>query len=44
VDGLDIQLKDINFEIKRGEFVAIIGAYGSGKSSLINSLLGEMKY
>lgn len=29
-------LKDINLEIKRGEFVAIIGASGSGKSTLMN--------
>ncbi len=29
-------LKDINLEIKSGEFVGIIGGTGSGKSSLVN--------
>jgi len=29
-------LKDINLDIKRGEFIAIIGPSGSGKSTLMN--------
>lgn len=29
-------LHDINLDVKRGEFVAVIGATGSGKSSLVN--------
>lgn len=29
-------LKDINFEVKHGETVAIVGATGAGKSSVIN--------
>ncbi|MBX3044686.1 MAG: ABC transporter ATP-binding protein [Candidatus Kapabacteria bacterium] len=31
-------LKNINFEIKKGETIAIVGATGSGKTSLINLL------
>lgn len=38
-----IYLKDVDFTMKRGEFVSIIGRFGSGKSSLFNAILGEMK-
>jgi ABC-type multidrug transport system fused ATPase/permease subunit len=37
-----IALRDIDLKIRKGEFVAIVGDVGSGKSSLIYSLLGEM--
>lgn len=33
-------LENINFNIKQGEFVAIIGASGSGKSTLMNVIAG----
>lgn len=33
-------LKDVNFEINKGEIVYIFGANGSGKSTLIKALLG----
>lgn len=33
-------LKDINLEVKEGEFIAILGFSGSGKSTLINILTG----
>ena len=33
-------LKDISLSIKRGQFVALIGHNGAGKSSLIKMLLG----
>lgn len=35
-DGENDLLKDISFKVNKGETIAIIGATGSGKSSLIN--------
>lgn len=35
-------LKNINLEIKKGEFVCIIGEVGSGKSSLLQAMLNNM--
>ena len=37
-----MDIKDIDLNIKKGEFVVIIGEVGSGKSSLINAMIGEM--
>ena len=34
---------DVNFSIKKGEFVFLIGKTGSGKSSLLKSIYGEKK-
>jgi len=36
-----ILLKDIELKIKKGEFIAIVGEVGSGKSLFLLSLLGE---
>lgn len=36
-------ISEINFEIERGEFVAIIGHTGSGKSTLVQHLNGILK-
>ncbi|KAF1745726.1 hypothetical protein GCK72_022173 [Caenorhabditis remanei] len=38
----DQTLHDISLSIKRGQLVAIVGRVGSGKSSLLHALLGEM--
>jgi len=42
VDGDDI-LKNISFEIFNGEYIAIIGPNGGGKTTLIRMLLGLEK-
>uniref|UniRef100_A0A0K2TGK0 ATP-binding cassette sub-family C member 1 n=1 Tax=Lepeophtheirus salmonis TaxID=72036 RepID=A0A0K2TGK0_LEPSM len=36
--------KDISMDVNRGNLIAIIGPVGSGKSSLISALLGEMLF
>lgn len=36
-------LSDIDFELPRGAFLAIVGENGSGKSTLIKALLGLIK-
>lgn len=35
-------LKNINLKVKEGSLVAVVGVVGSGKSSLLSSILGEM--
>ena len=39
-----VNLKDIDIKIEKGEFTVIIGEVGSGKTSLLNAMLGEMMY
>jgi len=35
-------LKEIDLKIKKGHFVCIIGKVGSGKSSLLNAMIGDL--
>ena len=35
-------LSDIDVNIKHGSLVAVVGVVGSGKSSLVSALLGDM--
>jgi len=38
-----VVLKDISFEVKKGDFLAIIGPNGGGKSTLIKCVLGILQ-
>ena len=35
-------LKDVNLEVLEGQLLMVVGEVGSGKSSLLSALLGEM--
>lgn len=39
-DQTNFKISDINLEVKEGEFIAIIGPSGAGKTTLIDVLLG----
>uniref|UniRef100_A0A8B9ZKB2 Canalicular multispecific organic anion transporter 1 n=1 Tax=Anas platyrhynchos TaxID=8839 RepID=A0A8B9ZKB2_ANAPL len=36
-------IRDVTLDIKPGSLVAVVGAVGSGKSSLVSAMLGEME-
>ncbi|KAI8870282.1 hypothetical protein GQ42DRAFT_162835 [Ramicandelaber brevisporus] len=44
IDGEEIPpaLENVNLHVRRGELLSIVGKVGSGKSSIISALLGEM--
>ena len=40
-DGADVEaLEDVSLNVKRGEFISIIGASGCGKTTLLRSIAG----
>ncbi|XP_064405656.1 multidrug resistance-associated protein 1-like [Halichondria panicea] len=41
-EGSKATLSGVDFDVKAGELVAVVGHVGAGKSSLIQALLGEM--
>ena len=44
-DGKDtFPIKDVSLDVKRGTLVAVVGEVGSGKSSLLSAMLGEMNH
>ena len=42
--GIRTIFKNVSFELKRGERLALIGANGAGKTTLIKCLIGEEDY
>src|SRR6478752_5848628 len=40
--GDSLVLKDVNFAVSKGEFVYLVGKTGTGKSSLLKTLYGEL--
>ncbi|XP_010972727.3 ATP-binding cassette sub-family C member 2 isoform X2 [Camelus dromedarius] len=40
---LEVTIRDVNLDIMPGQLVAIVGTVGSGKSSLMSAMLGEME-
>jgi len=40
--GNNLVLNDVNFTVDRGEFVYLVGKTGTGKSSLLKTLYGEL--
>lgn len=40
--GNNLVLEDVNFSVNKGEFVYLVGKTGTGKSSLLKTLYGEL--
>ncbi|XP_004616472.1 ATP-binding cassette sub-family C member 2 [Sorex araneus] len=41
---MEATIRDVNLDIMPGTLVAVVGSVGSGKSSLMSALLGEMEH
>ena len=39
-----VTIKNLDLKIKKGEFVCILGDVGSGKSSIIQLMIGDLLY
>lgn len=37
-----VTLKDIELKVKKGDFLCIIGDVGSGKSSILSTIIGDL--
>jgi ABC-type multidrug transport system fused ATPase/permease subunit len=42
-NSLSVALKNINFNCTAGEFIAVVGGVGDGKSTLLKAILGEVQ-
>lgn len=42
-EGVPFQIRNINLQIPRGSLVCVVGRIGSGKSALLQALIGEMR-
>jgi len=40
--GKNLVLQDVNFQVNKGEFVYLVGKTGTGKSSLLKTLYGDL--
>jgi len=41
--GLSLILQDVNLDVRKGEFVYLVGKTGTGKSSLLKTLYGDLQ-
>ena len=41
-EGVDFRLNSLDLTVKRGQFVGIVGRVGSGKSSILQALTGDL--